>query len=242
MKKRTVLYIFLANLAALAVLVFIYPHLMIAPGPLIAGHKDLETDCFACHTAFLGTPAERCIACHKVDRIGIETTKGVPIPAKPGQAAFHSKLARQDCLACHSDHAGVMKYRKASGRFSHELLDPATRGQCASCHSKPTDSLHRQVTGQCATCHGTNAWSPATFDHDRYFLLDEDHNANCVTCHQGGDYRQYTCYGCHEHTPENIRAEHHEEGIRNYENCVKCHRSADEGEGRGESGGGREDD
>jgi hypothetical protein len=45
-----------------------------------------------------------------------------------------------------------------------------------------------------------------------------------VTCHKAQDYRAYTCYGCHEHTPANIRAEHQKEGIRDFENCVDCHR------------------
>lgn len=241
MKTRAVLLIFVANLAALALLAFIYPHLMVAPGPLIEGHKALTTDCYACHDNFLGTPTARCIECHKVDRIGLFTSKGVPIPVKPGKAAFHGKLAQQDCLACHGDHAGVLKYRKTSGRFAHGLLDDVTRRQCATCHSKPVDSLHRQVASECSSCHNTQHWTPATFDHDKYFRLDEDHNARCVICHTGNDYRKYTCYGCHEHTPDNMRAEHAGEGIRNLDNCVKCHRSADDKEGHGERGGGDDD-
>jgi hypothetical protein len=59
-------------------------------------------------------------------------------------------------------------------------------------------------------------------------VLDRDHNTRCVTCHVRNDYQQYTCYGCHEHTPANIRREHVEEGIRDFNDCVECHRSADE--------------
>lgn len=237
MKSRTVLLIFVANLAVLALLVFLYPHLMVAPGPLIEGHKHLTGDCYACHVNLRGTPSARCIECHKVDRIGLFTSQGVPIPGKPGKAAFHAKLAQKDCLACHSDHQGVLKYRRLSGRFAHGLLDDVTRRQCSSCHAKPVDSLHRQIAGECSSCHNTQRWTPATFDHDRYFRLDEDHNAKCVTCHVGNDYRKYTCYGCHEHTPDNMRQEHQKEGIRNWDNCVKCHRSADDKEGHGEWGG-----
>lgn len=238
MKKRTVIYILLANLVVLGLLVFIYPHLMIAPGPLIAGHQALNTDCFACHTAFAGTPPERCVACHKPDRIGLFTTKGVPIARPAGRAAFHGKLTGKDCLACHSDHAGVMQYRKANGHFSHGLLDAGTRGQCASCHARPVDALHKQATGECSTCHGTERWLPATFDHDKYFPLDQDHNASCGTCHSSGDYRSYTCYGCHEHTPANMRAEHAEEGITNLSDCVRCHRSSSDRHGEsGREGG-----
>ena len=68
------------------------------------------------------------------------------------------------------------------------------------------------------------------FDHDKSFLLDADHKVQCSTCHTKNNYSTYTCYGCHEHTPDRIRAEHREEGIRDLDNCVRCHRSA-EGEG-----------
>jgi hypothetical protein len=69
-------------------------------------------------------------------------------------------------------------------------------------------------------------WKPATLDHDKLFVLDADHNAPCATCHTGGDYSRYTCYGCHAHRPDPVRARHLEEGIQNFENCVRCHRSA----------------
>jgi len=51
-------------------------------------------------------------------------------------------------------------------------------------------------------------------------------------------HRQYTCYGCHEHSLSNITRKHVEEGIRNFANCVRCHRDA-RGEG-GERGEGHE--
>ena len=78
------------------------------------------------------------------------------------------------------------------------------------------------------------AWKPATFDHARYFRLDRDHAVACATCHVGNDYARYTCYGCHEHTPARVRAEHAEEGITAFEHCVECHRSASEADERGE--------
>jgi len=49
-------------------------------------------------------------------------------------------------------------------------------------------------------------------------------------------YPHYTCYGCNEHSPANIRREHTEEGIRNFDNCVECHRSASEHDIRGGDG------
>jgi hypothetical protein len=112
--------------------------------------------------------------------------------------------------------------------FNHALLQKTTSEQCQNCHKPPTDSLHQQITGHCAQCHNQEQWKPTTFDHTQYFSLTGDHNTRCVTCHEGNDYSHYTCYGCHEHSPENIRRKHIKEGINNFDNCVDCHRSASE--------------
>lgn len=269
-----------ANLVVLVVLAFVYPHLMVSPGPLIPGHASLTTDCFACHAPLRGAATERCIACHTVADIGQRTTDGTPKePIEAGGAtrvklSFHQELIEKDCMACHSDHAGPKLTKRSRNPFSHELLQQGTRTQCDSCHmspdnamhrrvkvgcvqchsnagwrpasfdhedlpkaelnrceachNAPSDKLHRQINGGCAQCHSPKAWEPATFDHDKYFRLDRDHNAPCATCHVENNYSQYTCYGCHEHTLNKVRREHAEEGIRNFENCVKCHRSADD--------------
>lgn len=235
--KRTLKILLAINLIAFAILAFVYPHLMVAPGKLIPGHKQLEADCFACHAPFTGAASERCASCHKPENIGRLTSAGLPIAKPLTSTPFHQKLLTQDCVACHSDHAGVKRFRP-TGNFNHALLDKATRAECRSCHKPPKDTLHQQITGNCSQCHSDQKWTPATFDHAKYFELDRDHNARCSTCHVRDDYARYTCFGCHEHTPENIRRKHIKEGIRDYDNCVECHRNADEHDIRGSYGGG----
>lgn len=241
--SRILKFLLAINLIVLAILAFYYPHLMVGPGKLIPGHSKLETDCFACHAPFVGATAERCMTCHKPAEIGIVSTLGQPIKKPLSSTPFHQKLVQQDCLACHSDHAGVKRFRM-TGRFNHALLQADAQKECQSCHKSPNDSLHRQITGNCSQCHSQQKWVPASFDHAKYFVLDRDHNVKCVTCHTRNDYSQYTCYGCHEHSPERIRGEHIEEGIRDFKNCVECHRSADEHDirmpGRGREGSGRQ--
>ncbi len=229
--SRILKIILAANLIVLAVLVFVYPNLMVGPGKLIPGHKQLETDCFACHAPLSGATSERCVSCHKPAEIGRLTSTGLPIAKPLTSTPFHQKLISQNCVACHSDHAGVKRFR-VQGRFNHAMLQKATRDQCQDCHKSPADTLHKQISGNCGQCHTQEKWTPATFDHNKFFPLDRDHDTSCVTCHVRNDYSRYTCYGCHEHTPENIRREHIEEGIRNFDNCVKCHRSADENDNR----------
>lgn len=273
--KRLVPWILAANLALIALLVFVYPHLMVSPGSLIPGHRNLERSCSACHESFAGAASKKCLTCHKAETIGIQNTKGQPLTNRKSKTPFHQKLTDRDCVACHSDHLGVAKYRTTQ-RFSHQLLDSATREGCVSCHARPKDTLHRQITDLCSQCHVTErwkparfnhdlltstqregcvnchqakipsdglhkqvsapcgrchtltAWKPATLDHRKAFALDRNHDVKCTTCHQTDDYKSYTCYGCHEHAPGKIRKEHLEEGIRDFERCVLCHRNANE--------------
>ncbi|MDP4301197.1 cytochrome c3 family protein [Leptothrix discophora] len=239
--KRLLLWLAALNAVALIVLVFVYPHLMISPGALVQGHAELATDCFACHAPWRGASAERCTLCHKPADIGLRSTKGATLPQRALKASFHQKLIEQDCMACHSDHLGPKLTQRSRKPFSHALLMPEVSKACGSCHRAPEDRLHRKVGGDCGACHSQEAWKPATFEHDRHFVLDRDHDVACVTCHVGNDYARYTCYGCHEHTPANVRAEHEEEGIRDFADCVECHRDpgVEPGEGNGRSGGGR---
>ena len=236
--KPIVKLVLAINLIVLTVVVFVFPNLTVSPGKLIPGHQQLESNCFACHAPLQGASAERCINCHKPADIGVLNTKGKPIVKPLSKTPFHQKLQSQDCMACHSDHAGVKRYRQ-QGHFKHALLQTATREQCQTCHQAPKDSLHKQISGNCTQCHSQEQWTPATFDHDRFFELDRDHNTECVTCHVRNDYSRFTCYGCHEHTPENIRREHIEEGIRKFDNCVECHRNGDEHDIRGPLGDGK---
>ena len=288
MSRRGVLILIAANLLALVALAFIYPHLMVSPGPLVAGHTELATDCFACHSPWRGADSQRCIQCHAVAGIGLRTTRGIAVAQRRAKTSFHQELIEQDCMACHSDHEGPKLTQRSRKPFSHALLRPAIRDQCESCHTAPTDNIHRnlsvscsqchksghwkpatfdhaqlakavlercegchqspndrlhqQIKTNCRQCHSPERWKPATFDHDKFFVLDRDHNTKCATCHTADDYSRYTCYGCHEHQPDRVRAEHLEEGIRDFENCVECHRSASEEPERNGSRRGRERD
>jgi len=175
MKKNRLTLIIAANLAVLAVLVFALPQLMVSPGQPIEAHADLAEDCFGCHTPFLGSTADKCIACHRVEKIGRFTTTGVAIDQEDKQVAFHQQLIEEDCVACHSEHKGVKPFRPI-GRFSHELLQVTTREQCNGCHSRPGDALHQKIENNCNECHTNEAWLPATFDHRDYFRFDRHHD------------------------------------------------------------------
>jgi hypothetical protein len=231
MMRRWVWFVVLLNLVALIALAFIYPHFMVSPGAVITGHADIATDCFACHAPLRGASPARCVTCHTLADIGLRSTQGEPIRNAKVKTSFHQELVEQNCMACHSDHAGPKLTQRSRKPFSHAMLGSTVREDCKTCHKAPVNNLHRLATGNCSQCHTQKAWKPATFDHAKSFVLDRDHNVACTTCHVNNDYKRYTCYGCHEHTVENIQRKHRKERISNIDNCVRCHRSAD-GEGR----------
>lgn len=188
------------------------------------------------HRALAG---KSCLECH------VEHKGGV---AKYSKKTFmHDSLStslKNDCMACHTDRKPADVLHRSTGNacatchstdnwksavFNH-TRQVVLKNRCVDCHKGdiPADTLHRHLRDGCATCHSTSHWKPATFSHDRYFRLDRDHRATCVTCHdKPGNYKAYTCMNCHDHSPSKMAREHHEEGIRNYSNCIRCHRSAE---------------
>ncbi|MET0066693.1 MAG: hypothetical protein ABW076_10165 [Candidatus Thiodiazotropha sp.] len=102
MSYRKPLLIVALNLLLLIALALLLPEFTIMPGKTIAAHETIETDCFACHTPFLGSTAEQCINCHEVMDIGLKTTQGIAIDGERKNVAFHQNLIEEDCVACHS--------------------------------------------------------------------------------------------------------------------------------------------
>lgn len=197
------------------------------PGSRASFHQALRTpECTSCHAEHRGStkPHFSHEALEPAAREGCASCHAAPVDD------LHRDLGTA-CGSCHT----TAHWEPAT--FEHDRLPKGVLERCESCHRAPADAFHRQSPGACASCHATTRWKPSTFDHDRYFVLDGDHRTTCATCHVNDEYSRYTCYGCHEHTPANIRAEHEEEGIRDFEGCVRCHRSAEDEPG--ERGGGR---
>lgn len=203
---------------------FLYPHVMVSPGKLMAAHRDLEQNCFACHSPFTGVSDARCATCHIPSEIGLRSTKGVVLVRKQSRVPFHQALIETNCTSCHSDHLVSSPGQETPRRFHHLLLKPDLRGKCESCHTAPKDTVHTGLSqATCSTCHSTAGWKPSSFDHSKYFPLTGDHNVGCVSCHAGGNFKTYTCVSCHAHEKSRMIEEHREEGIRNIDNCVSCH-------------------
>lgn len=103
--------------------------------------------------------------------------------------------------------------------------------QCAACHEEP--AIHAGLFGlNCARCHTTLAWAPALLTR-HVFALDHggEGKVACQTCHTE-TYSQNTCYQCHDHQPDEMEQVHLDEKLLEFENCVECHPTGQQGEGK----------
>ena len=193
----------------------------------LTNYSGDSLSCLDCHTSDDGIKVdfdiEFCITCHQLE---------TPVYMQDHLAEFGI-----ECVTCHD---GVDRM----ANFNHDdffVLDGShveiscedchqdkvfhdTPSACSECHIEP--DIHAGYFGlHCESCHGTIAWAPAKMQ-SHTFPLDhgEEGLIDCETCH-ATRYTEYTCYGCHEHQPEDILNEHREEGISQTElvDCMACH-------------------
>lgn len=190
---------------------------------------------------------QECTACHS-DHTGSDTDSQI----KRFDHSLLTAAVINKCSNCHNSrtddlHKHVVSdcnnCHNTSGwnnevTFKHEYIIESSKNNCVSCHENPKDNFHVNYGENCSQCHSTTKWVPSTFEHASYFVLNKDHNTTCITCHSGSDFKTYTCYGCHEHTQSNIMSKHLEEGITDFNNCVSCHKSANESENDGNDNSG----
>lgn len=207
--------------------------------PLTGAHR--ATACDQCHTnnRFTGTPST-CASCHQADYDG--TTD-----PNHSQALFST-----DCVSCHStaSWAGAAFNHDRSGfalTGAHRTTPcdqchtsnryTGTPTDCVACHQLDYDQTSNpahQPAGfptDCVSCHTTTKWDGATFDHDaRFFRIYSGHHqgewSSCTTCHAAaGDFTQFTCLTCHEHSRTQMDSEHR--GRQGYQyistECLRCH-------------------
>ncbi len=191
----------------------------------ITNYDEKMFTCRTCHDG--GQPLEfvnsQCVDCHA-----------------PSDLIFmndHIALFGNECLSCHDgsgnmtnfDHALVWSLEGqhaiigcAACHVDHVFQD--TPNECVACHAEP--EVHTGLFGpDCMACHTAHAWQPARLTQHP-FPLDhgEEGEVACATCHPG-TYIEYSCYGCHEHTPAETEKKHWEEDVSQLElpNCAQCH-------------------
>jgi len=212
---------------------------LLMPGKLIKGHAKYEADCNKCHVSFeKKSQTKKCIACHKKIAKDIKTLSGYH--------GKNTKIKRQDCQLCHTDHKGrkadVVKLDQAT--FDHQFTDFPLKGnhksvrceqchkkskpyretsnQCYSCHKK--DSSHNKRIGKkyikkCQTCHQEKNWSTIKFNHKKtkFKLTGKHQKVDCSTCHPNDRYIK---------TPKTCVSCHRLDDVHrgnNGKKCQKCH-------------------
>jgi len=189
-------------------------------GAAIHFHKGLKNqECTACHSDHKGIRPGDAITRIDHDMLAAEDLKQCNVCHEKPANKLHQLLSNS-CVNCHTT-----KSWKTPGPFDHSKLQGPEKELCLSCHEKPGDSFHVSLKDNCGKCHGTEKWKPSTFVHSSYYQLDKDHNVACNICHLNNNFKTYTCYGCHEHSESKLREEHEEEGIRDFRDCLKCHKS-----------------
>ena len=189
------LLLFILSTIILAAIATAFPHVLLNPGTLMKGHHALQKECLSCHNPFFGTASPQCINCHKQKDIGIKNVAGVLLPKDTTKVLFHKEITINSCINCHNEHKGA-ESAKSVKPFMHAALSNSLQKECITCHKnqKPEDNLHISAKASCSTCHNRKHWTPANFDHNKYFMLDNDHLTVCSACHTDpADFKKYTC-------------------------------------------------
>lgn len=199
--------------------------------PLEGKHVDVA--CESCHTqGYAGTPKD-CFSCHQADDahegqygIACETCHH---PGDWKDATFDHNLSRfpldgahvnVECAECHKDNV----YK-------------GTPVECAACHADPAYHLGLFPGQACSQCHTTAAWRPAPYNGPHTFPMNHGQENNrlntCADCHQP-TLAQWTCYTCHNRAETDQK--HREEGIADFNDCLRCHPTGQEGDEGGDGG------
>jgi hypothetical protein len=183
-----------------------------------------------------------CESCHSQSRFLKETMDCLTCHVKEDHdfMSEHIELYGSDCVGCHDgrdrytgfDHEQVFlldgDHKDLDCMDCHiEKVFKGTAAACSGCHQDP--EVHLGVFGlDCKRCHTTQAWLPAYLTQHTFSINHgSDIDLECTTCHIN-NYADNTCYGCHDHQPDEMEQLHTDEGITDYENCAGCHPTGDE--------------
>lgn len=171
---------------------------------------------------------------------------GIPTAVSITASAPLVKAETAPCLNCHqttrdTDESNLVANYKQSGHYSNNgdfpLWNGSTKAGCAGCHGTSHNDLNPAASGRCATCHAGNP----TPNHATYTGGAIN---TCGKCHTTHNFKLATkgCIGCHS-IPQNagagfvqdnngVRAiaeeftkwSHHVTGVTlNDAHCAACH-------------------
>lgn len=190
---------------------------LLAPGPLMEGHKELEgSRCLECHVAGGGIPDSQCLNCHKDIKKFVDHKIG-----------FHG-MATKTCIACHTDHKGrdFDSVAVDTKSFNHDTTGYKLEGKhadlkCTECHvekrsknakspniPRPNDARYFGLKVTCVSCHKKD---------DVHFFTGEWGKKDCSACHGLGAWKKELKF-------EHFKDTHYKlEGKHAKITCAECH-------------------
>ncbi|NOZ75512.1 MAG: hypothetical protein GXO90_09110 [FCB group bacterium] len=213
--------------------------------PNAPNHADLglSTDCSICHNStsdwtdvtfsHASVSAIPCADCH-LNQYNNTTDPNHSV------SGFST-----ECTLCH----GSTNSWTENVTFDHTNISQL----CTDCHLEDYNSatnpnhISQQYPTTCEDCHSTDAWTPATFDHDgAWFPIysgkhDNEWSTCTAECHiNPADYDVFSCGlngVCHDHDRTSMDSEHlGEVSGYVYESnaCYDCHPNGTEGDDGGD--------
>ena len=198
-------------------------------------HNRIATDCFACHEGSYSNTPNTCVGCHQADY----NQTSDPVHSTSGFST--------DCETCHSqdvwepanfDHNDFYVIEGAHTKIAadcfacHQGSYDNTPNTCVGCHqadyNQTSDPAHSTsgFSTDCVTCHSQNAWEPANFDHNGFYVIQGAHTkiaTDCFACHQGSYVNTpNTCFGCHS-ADYNQTADPAHQAANFPTECTDCH-------------------
>ena len=198
-----------------------------------------QVACSSCHVdgVYDGTPTD-CISCHADEYQGVTEPVHVEASFSAQCLECHTETAWQPSFFDHDDTGfalnGAHQQTDCSSCHTNGVYD-GTPTNCISCHAD--DEPRNHFGPDCAACHTEKAWTPSTFDHERYFPLRRGEHRiyrnDCQACHiDPSSYSFFSCIDCHdgEHQRRDMDKEHRGIGGYRYESqaCYTCHPDGDD--------------
>lgn len=207
--------------------------------PLTGAH--VTASCEECHSdgQYAGRSTD-CFACHDDDFAGADNPNHADGEFDHDCTECHSTIGWSPAAFDHdtyTDFPLIGAHKTANCAECHtdeKYVD--TSSECYSCHQNDFEGADNpnhaeaELDHNCAMCHSTEAWSPATFNHDENtdFPLTGAHlTVSCEECHIDGLYNNASsdCFACHDDDYEEVDDPNHLEGQFDH-NCAICHSDA----------------
>ena len=193
--------------------------MMITPGKLQSAHRELETDCNACHVEFTRDQQDQlCLDCHQVITADIQFNQG-----------FHGGLEAPACLDCHTEHLGEdAKITVFDPElFDHKNTDFELKGEhqqlaCNDCHNDEMRKKNKLAgefrieAQQCIDCHESpHGSTPSYQTTDGVNNVSSVFSDTCTECHSEAGWKTTTF----DHGETGFRLENRHGELH----CAACH-------------------